>query len=225
MKILVVEDDNLYAEALKEVLRGQYVVETAPTAAEGLQHARASSFGVIILDLGLPDEDGITFCESLRAGQKNSHTPIMVLTGRRDTKEKIAAFEAGADDYVVKPCVMAELLARLKALSRRRDFEVEETKQLVGKLEVNMTARRVSVNGEEIILRRKEFNLLLFLLRYQGQPVTRTMILDEVWESEIDPATNTVDVHINKLRNKIDKPFGQRLIKTVPGVGYVLAVQ
>lgn len=220
MKILLVEDDKDLAETISDKLSRTYSIDVAHTGAEGLKLASNRQYDVMILDIKLPDQDGISVCRTIRAQHITS--PILMLTARAAVDQKVTALNEGADDYLTKPFNFDELSARLKALLRRPTNTFVHNVLKVGSLTIDLQRHRVEWRGKEVKLRRKEFLLLEYLARHQGQVVTRQMILDHVWDSSSSLFSNTVDVHINSLRQKIDKPFRTQLIHTVPGIGYKL---
>ena len=218
MKVLVIEDDKQTAETIRDEMKDYYAVDVALTGEDGEYQASVNDYDVILVDLILPDINGITVCRKVReAGIKS---PILILTGQTETKDKVAALDAGADDYLTKPFSFAELLARVRALMRRNPDTIPSNLLTTGELTLNVASNIVKHKQTIIPLRRKEFGLLEYLIRNKGLVLTRSMILEHVWESDTDPITNTVDVHINSLREKVDKPFGTSLIKTVHGLGY-----
>ena len=218
MRILLVEDDAELASTLADELGGFYLVDLCGAGKSCLDLADSNLYDVIILDLGLPDMSGIEVCRTLR--QKKVFTPILVLTGRSQSNDRLSAFDAEADDYVVKPFEIEELIARLRALTRRSKAPIRSAVLVAGPLTLNLVSREVASNQVRIMLRRKEFDLLEFLLINQPNVVTREEILDHVWDKNVDAFTNVIDVHINHLRNKVDRPFGSQLIETVYGYGY-----
>ena len=218
MKILLIEDDRELTTSLKGALSAQYTVDVTHTGEEGEFEATENDYDIIILDLLLPDADGMEICKRLR--KAGVTVPILILTGKLDVSDAVAALDAGADDYLTKPFRLAELQARLRALVRRRPKVFSQSKLRVGDLSLDVEARTVERAGLVIELRRKELLLLEYLMRNSGKVVTRGMILDHVWESSADPVANTIDVHINFLRAKVDRPFPKALIKTVHGLGY-----
>jgi len=220
MKILLIEDNYSLAESLKKQLGKNFVVEMAHTGEEGLQHALAGGQDVIILDLSLPDMGGYDICRTIRLS--NVHTPILILTGADDITSRVSLLNAGADDYVTKPFSIAELKARLGALLRRAPTVSASAVITVQDLVIDPNRRRVERGGVPIDLRRKEFDILEYLARNRGRPVTRAMILDHAWDGTKDTWNNTVDVHIKHLRDKVDRPFGEPLIKTAYGIGYMI---
>lgn len=220
MKLLLIEDDKQTAKTIKEAMKDYYAVDVVYTGEDGDFRAQVNDYDTIIIDIVLPDIDGITVCKRIReAGIK---TPILVLTGKVQVRDKVTALDAGADDYLTKPFSFAELLARVRALMRRNPDTLSSNKLFVGDLNLDVSSNTARRRGRKISLRRKEFSLLEFLMRNSGRVVTRSMILEHVWESETDPVTNTIDVHIKSLRDKVDRPFEKSLIKTVHGLGYKL---
>ncbi len=218
MKILIVEDDRQTAEAIRDVMKDYYAVDVSHSGEDGEYLASVNDYDAIILDVVLPDMDGVDVCKNIRENEVKS--PILMLTGKSEIKDKVTALDSGADDYLTKPFKFAELLARIRALMRRAPSTLDSNVLTVGNLSLDIGTNRVSRNDKTIPLRRKEFGLLEYLMRNRGIVLTRSMILEHVWESDTDPITNTVDVHINYLRDKIDKPFPTQLIKTVHGLGY-----
>ena len=223
MRILLVEDDptvrGFVAKGLKEA---GHVVEQADNGKEGLFLAISESFDCVILDRMLPGGiDGLRLLETLR-GQNNA-TPVLLLSALAQVDERVAGLKAGGDDYLTKPFAFAELLARVEALSRRgRGEGGPQTKLVVGDLEMDLLSRAVKRAGQKIDLQPREFRLLEYLMRHAGQVVTRTMLLEGVWDYHFDPQTNVIDVHVSRLRHKIDKPFPTALIHTVRNAGYML---
>lgn len=222
MKILIIEDEKHTAKAIKETLKSYYSVDVAYTGQEGEDFAFENEYDVILLDIALPDINGLKVCQEIR--DNNIKTPILMLTGKSDIKSKINAFNYGADDYLTKPFNFEELHARLQALMRRAPNNFCLDKLNVNGLILDTASNDVEYNGKKINLRLKEFRLLEYLMRNAGKVLTRNMILEHVWESDTDQFTNTVDVHINYLRNKIDRPFGINLIKSVHSLGYKIAI-
>lgn len=220
MKLLVIDDNDALVRSLKDFLGKDFVIDAAGTATEGLQLAMARSYDVIILDISLPDGSGNDVCREIRAA--NIATPILILSTMGSVRNRVDLLTIGADDYVVKPFSLLELRARLFALMRRMPDTRDTTVLTVGDIVINMNNRSVQRAGQEIKLRRKEFDILEFLVRNSGQVVSRSMIVDHIWEADTDRWQNTVDVHIKHLRDKIDRPFGAPLIKTAYGIGYVL---
>ncbi|MBI1234598.1 response regulator transcription factor [Hyphobacterium sp. SN044] len=221
MRILIIEDDREAAGYIRKGLRESgHVVDHAADGEEALEMARASEYDILVVDRMLPKMDGLTVIETLRS--ENDRTPALILSALGEVDHRVEGLKAGGDDYLVKPYAFAELLARVEALARRRDPETVKTKLVVGDLEMDLLARTVVRGDEEIILQPREFRLLEFLMKHAGQVVTRTMLLEKVWDYHFDPQTNVIDVHISRLRSKIDKPFDQPILHTVRGAGYRL---
>ncbi len=218
MRLLLVEDDKETALTVKDELSKHYVVDVAYNGEEGLYFAKEYDYDLVILDVGLPDANGVDLCGEIRDYQPNSS--ILMLTGQTATESKVKALDLGADDYLTKPCEFAELLARVRALLRRQANTYYSNVITVGDLVIDANKKLVRRSDLVIDLRRKEFYLLEYLAKNAGQVMTREMILNHVWERDSDPETNVVDVHIKYLRNKIDKPFDKKLVKTVHGIGY-----
>ncbi|WP_417468915.1 response regulator transcription factor [Maricaulis sp.] len=221
MRILIVEDDREAANYIRKGLRESgHVADHAPDGEEGLEMARAAEYDVLVVDRMMPRMDGLTMVAALRAD--NVRTPVLILSALGEVDDRVEGLKAGGDDYLVKPYAFAELLARVEALARRRDPDAVKTRLVVGDLEMDLLARKVVRGEEEILLQPREFRLLEFLMKHSGQVVTRTMLLEKVWDYHFDPQTNVIDVHISRLRSKIDKPFPRALLHTVRGAGYRL---
>ena len=221
MKILLVEDDRRASEYLAKGLRELgHVVEQAFEGDAGLKAAEASSYDVLVLDRMLPRLDGLEIVKRLRGG--GSDVPILILSALDEVDERIQGLRAGGDDYLTKPYHLEELTARLDALARRHREAGFVARLKIADLELDARARRVMRAGRKIDLTAREFQLLEFLMRHAGQVVTRTMILEGVWEYHFDPKTNVIDVHISRLRQAIDKGFERPLLHTVRGAGYTL---
>lgn len=220
MKVLIIDDNQMLAESIKSHLSKHFIVDVAHTGHDGIEKAASMNYAVIILDLGLPDIGGDEVCKKLRA-QKVT-TPILILTVTQEIQSRVALLDAGADDFLTKPFNGSELRARVSALSRRNQPAHSHIVLTVDDLSVNLASRTVTKGDKEIILRRKEFDILAYLMKNKGRAVTRAMILDHAWDSKKDNWNNTVDVHIKYLRDKIDKPFGINLIKTAYGIGYII---
>jgi two-component system OmpR family response regulator len=221
MRILVIEDDAVAATYLVKGLNEcGHVVDHASDGERGLEIARSSEYDVIIVDRMLPRLDGLRVIEELRAD--DDHTPVLVLSALGEVDQRVEGLKAGGDDYLTKPYAFAELLARVDALARRRNPDAVQTRLTVGDLEMDLLARTVSRAGKAIALQPREFRLLEFLMKHAGQVVTRTMLLEKVWDYHFDPQTNVIDVHISRLRSKIDKDFDRALLHTVRGAGYRL---
>ena len=221
MRLLLIEDDLQAAEYLAKGLRENgYAVEHSPDARDGLAKATAGSWDVIIADRQLPNGDGLAIIHAMR--ERGDHTPVLILSALGTVDDRVHGLRAGGDDYLTKPFAFSELLARIEALRRRATTANEETRLRVGDLELDLLARRVSRGAHSVELTNKEFQLLEYLMRRPGQVVTRTMLLEGVWNLHFDPQTNIVDVHMSRLRNAVDKGHARPLIHTVRGAGYVL---
>jgi two-component system OmpR family response regulator len=222
MRILLVEDDPTVAGfVVKGLKEAGHVVEHADNGRDGLFLAASEAFDAIILDRMLPGGiDGIRILETLR-GQNNT-TPVLVLSALGQVDDRVAGLKAGSDDYLTKPFAFSELLARVDALTRRGKSDGPQTKLLVGDLEMDLLSRMVRRAGAKIDLQPREFRLLEYLMRHAGQVVTRTMLLEGVWDYHFDPQTNVIDVHVSRLRQKIDKPYPTPLIHTIRNAGYML---
>lgn len=221
MKLLFIDDNTALTRSVTDFLSEAWTVKSADNGLEGIRLAKYGGFDVIVLDLNLPDLSGHEVCRSLRKAGVTA--PILVLTGILESNTKVSLFQAGADDYVTKPFDINELRARLTALMRRGPLEKQQTHLLkADSLVLDPLKRRVEREGQKINLRRKEFDILEYLLRNRGRVVTRAMIMDNVWEAGSDPWNNTVDVHIKCLRDKVDRPFKRPLISTAYGVGYTI---
>lgn len=220
MRILIVEDHKDIAESIKEELRPTYAVDICTTGRDGSYQARTNEYDLIILDITLPDISGIDVCHQIRAD--GITTPILMLTGEAEVESKVIALDTGADDYLTKPFNFDELSARIRALMRRAQDAMTSNKITVDDLILD-TAQRTVTRGHKIIkLRRKEFDLLEYMMRNAGKVLTRSMILEHVWDNNVDFFTNAIDVHVKYLRDQIDRPFKKKLIKTVHGLGYTL---
>ena len=222
MHILLIEDDiNAASYVIKGLKESGHVVDHASDGEEGMELSLALKFDVIIIDRMLPKLDGLSLIKKIR--DKKINTPILILSALGEVDEKVLGLKAGADDYLAKPFSFSELLARIEVLVRRTNPEIKETSIKVGSLIMNLLTRQVHRNGIEIELQPREFRLLEFLMRRSNQVVTRTMLLEGVWEYHFDPQTNVIDVHISRLRSKIDKPFdGKEMLFTERGAGYAL---
>lgn len=225
MRILVVEDDKDVAGFVVRGLReAGHVVEHASNGRDGLFMAVSESYDAVILDRMLPGGvDGLSILETLRA-QKHM-VPVLFLSALADVDERVRGLKAGGDDYLTKPFAFAELLARVEALARRGKGDAPVVKLVVEDLELDLLSRQVKRAGQKIDLQPREFRLLEYLIRHAGQVVTRTMLLEGVWDYHFDPQTNVIDVHISRLRQKIDKPFPVPLIHTVRNAGYMLRAE
>lgn len=220
MKILVIEDERRAAEYLRQGLsEAGYAVEVAHSGTDGLHVAMTGDHELILLDLMLPGVDGFAVLSALRTAKQ---TPVLLLTARAQTNDKVRGFELGADDYLVKPFQFPELLARVRALLKRGKAAAVDLMQRVSDLEVDPVRHRATRGGQRIDLSAKEFALLALLIQHTGEVLSRTQIASMVWDIHFDSETNVVDVAIRRLRSKIDDPFSEKLIHTVRGVGYVL---
>ena len=221
MRILIVEDDLEAAETMRRGLsEAGHTCALASDGQMGLAEAQSGPFDVLIVDRMMPKMDGLTMIETLRRG--GDQTPVLFLSALGEINDRVAGLKAGGDDYLVKPYAFAELIARVEALSRRRETGSVLTVLRVGDLEMDLIGRAVHRQGQEIDLQPREFQLLEFMMRNAGQSVTRTMLLEKVWEYHFDPQTNVIDVHISRLRSKIDKGFDRPMLQTVRGAGYRL---
>lgn len=218
MRILLVEDDRDFSSTLSEELSALYSVDACYAAKEALDLTYLNPYDAVILDIGLPDMSGIELCAKLR--ERGGTFPILMLTGQTHLRDKVNALNGGADDYLTKPFELPELIARIRALMRRPTQPLVDPELSVADLRLNPYSRIVTRQGRPVRLRRKEFDLLEFLLRNEPNVVTREMILEHVWDSNVNSFTNAVDVHISRLREVIDKPFNFSLIETVHGLGY-----
>jgi len=221
MRILVVEDDRDAASWLIKGLReAGHVADHAADGEDGLSMAREKVHDVIIVDRMLPKLDGLALVRRLR--EEAIHTPVLILSALGDVDEKVKGLRAGGDDYLGKPYSFAELLARIEGLARRNTSEPQLTRLNVLDLEMNLLTRTVTRSGKPILLQPREFKLLEYLMRNAGHVVTRTMLLENVWDYHFDPQTNVIDVHISRLRTKIDKGFPEPMLQTVRGAGYMI---
>jgi DNA-binding response OmpR family regulator len=218
MKILIIEDEPGIAQALHQGLMRFYRTTVTDSGIEGLRLAIETHYDAILLDLGLLDISGFEVCRRLREDEGIT-TPILILTGQSDIQTKVSLLDNGANDYLTKPFHLEELKARLRVLVRHGQSPITST-LVVGELKLDTATRQVERSGQLVQLRRKEYELLEFMMRHAGLVVTRTMILNHVWPSDNDLWTNTVDVHIKNLRDKIDRPFPHPYINTIYGLGY-----
>jgi len=221
MKLLLVEDDKESAKYLIKGLREHgYVIDHCVSGKDGLFMAASEKYDAMIIDRMVPEVDGITIIQTLRAS--GNETPMIILTALDKVEERVKGLKSGADDYLAKPYSFTELLARLEAITRRKAGEKAITKLICGELEMDLLTREVKRSGKIIDLQAREFALLEYLMRHSGTVVTRTMLLEQVWDYNFDPQTNVIDVHISRLRQKIDKGFDKSLIQTLRGAGYKL---
>ncbi|NEX18897.1 response regulator transcription factor [Thiorhodococcus mannitoliphagus] len=221
MRILLVEDDRQMADYLHKALaESGAVVDQAADGREGLLLAASGEYDVLILDRMLPGLDGLGIVRTLRAS--GNQTPVLFLSALGEVDDRVEGLRAGGDDYLIKPFAFSELQARVEALLRRGSPDAPETRLRVADLEMDLLKREVNRAGTQILLQPREFRLLECLMRHAGQVVTRTMLLEQVWDYHFDPQTNVIDVHISRLRGKIDKDFDAPLLQTVRGAGYML---
>ena len=221
MRILAIEDDAIVANYLKKRLgEDGHRVDHAADGQNGLLLASANNYEVMIVDQMLPGVDGLTVIQTVRSN--GDQTPVLILSALGEVDDKVRGLKAGGDDYLVKPFAYSELMARVESLVRRVSSQEERTSLEVAGLRLKLLSREVSRDGQKIDLKPREFLLLEYLMRHAGQILTRTMLLEAVWDYQFDPQTNVIDVHISRLRQKIDRDFSQRLIHTVRGAGYVL---
>jgi len=225
VKTLIVEDDPVTALYVTEGLRSLgHTVHWAPTGPDGFEQARHGDCALIIVDRMLPGLDGLSLVKQLR--DRNIQTPVLFLTTMDDLDARVEGLNAGGDDYLTKPFALSELLARANAIIRRQNhFEdtSAQTRLRVGALEIDLLSRTVLREGREIDLQQQEFRLLEYLLRNAGRVVTRTMLLEKVWDLNFDPGTNVVESHMSRLRSKVDRGFTTEMIRTIRGAGYVLS--
>ncbi len=219
MRLLLAEDEAHAGQYLvKGLTEGGWVVDWVKNGPDALHHALEGDYDVIVLDVGLPGMEGWDVLRSLRTRRQ---TPVLFLTARDRVEDRVRGLDLGADDYLVKPFAFSELLARVRALSRRPKASETETLQL-SDLSVHLLRHRVERAGQRLDLTAKEYSLLVLLLRRQGETLTRTVIAEQVWDMNFDSDTNVVDVAVRRLRAKVDDPFDEKLIHTVRGFGYVL---
>ncbi len=220
MRILIIEDDRDAADSLVNGLEAKgFVVDIAYDGVRGFAAAQTGGYDALIVDRMLPGLDGLSLVRQLR--DKDNQTPAIMLTALDSVDDKVEGFEAGADDYLAKPFAFAELLARLRALAKRSSSTGGATKITIGDLCLDKISREVRRQDKKIHLKPREFELLLYFSQHIDEPVSRTMLLKDVWGLDFDPQTNIVDVHVSRLRKKIDKDFREPLISTIRGVGYV----
>lgn len=222
IRVLVVEDDKeTAAYIVKGLTEAGHMADKAEDGREGLLMADSTDYQVIIADRMLPKVDGVTMTRTLRGS--GNRTPILMLSALGDVDDRVTGLKAGADDYLVKPFAFSELQARIEALVRRAEPDAPDTVLEVGDLHMDLLKREVRRGNVKIDLQPREFRLLEYLMRHSGQVVTRTMLLEKVWDYHFDPQTNVIDVHVSRLRGKIDKEFDMQLLQTVRGAGYMLS--
>ena len=222
MRILIIEDDSEASEYLVKAFREQgHVAEHAADGLAGYGRASEGDYDVLIVDRMLPKMDGLSLISGLR--EQGVQTPALILSALGQVDDRVKGLRAGGDDYLPKPYAFSELLARVEALARRRvGPKGEETQYRVGDLELDRLSHKVTVGGQEVVLQPREFRLLEYLMKHAGQVVTRTMLLENVWDYHFDPQTNVIDVHISRLRSKIDKGRENPLLHTIRGAGYMI---
>ncbi len=221
MRLLVIEDDRETAQFLVKALKESgHGADAAADGDTGLAMARDGNYDVLIVDRMLPKRDGLTLIETLRG--EGARTPALILSALGSVDDRVKGLRSGGDDYLTKPYAFSELLARVEALGRRSEPEATTTRYIVGDLVLDRLSHKVSRGGESILLQAREFRLLEYLMRHAGQVITRTMLLEHVWDYHFDPQTNVIDVHVSRLRSKIDKGFPKPLLHTVRGAGYVV---
>jgi two-component system OmpR family response regulator len=221
MRILLVEDEDRVAEHVVNSLRAAgHTIHRAADGRQGLLVAAAETFDVIVLDRMLPHVDGMTVLQTLRA--TGNATPVLLLSALGDVDQRVAGLRSGADDYLAKPFAMSELLARVDVLGRRAPALTDTSRLALGDLELDLSARTVVRGGTRIQLTDREFRILEYLVRNAGRVVTRSMLLEHVWDYHFDPQTNIIDQHVSRLRQKVERDASPALIQTVRGVGYVI---
>lgn len=222
MRVLIIEDDPETARFLQKALGDTgHESEHADDGEQGLEYGRTNDYDVMIVDRMLPKRDGLSIIETLR--EEGVKTPVLILSALDQVDERVKGLRAGGDDYLTKPFAFSELLARIEVLMRRLIPEGEETDLKVGDLKMERLSQKVTRAGTVIQLVPREYRLLEYLMRHKGQVVTRTMLLENVWDYHFDPGTNIIDVHMSRLRSKIDKDYAQSLLQTVRGAGYMIS--
>lgn len=223
MRVLVVEDDpKIAAFVIKGLEQAGFAVDHAANGEDGLHLALSEPYDVAVIDIMLPKLDGLSLIDKLR--QKKINTPVIILSARRSVADRVKGLQTGSDDYLVKPFAFSELLARVQALIRRAGDLAHPNRLVIKDLSLDLLTREVVRAGQKIDLQPREFALLEYLMRQAGRVVSKTMILEHVWDYGFDPQTNVVDVLVCRLRNKLDRDFEKKLIHTLRGVGYVLKV-
>ena len=221
MRVLVIEDDKETALFLQKSLKENgHTADLAHDGEAGLALATDNAYDVLIVDRMLPRLDGLSLIKSLRG--EGNRTPVLILSALGEVDDRVKGLRAGGDDYLTKPYAYSELLARVEALGRRTAPEEQQTRYSVGDLVLDRLSHRVTRGGEHILLQPREYRLLEYLMQHAGQVVTRTMLLEHVWDYHFDPQTNVIDVHVSRLRAKIDKNFDKPLLHTVRGAGYTI---
>jgi two-component system OmpR family response regulator len=221
MRVLVVEDDKKIASFVVNGLKQSgFAVDHRADGDSGLEMAQSVPYDAAVIDIMLPKRDGLSLVQTLR--REGKHLPVLLLSAKTTVDDRVRGLQAGGDDYLVKPFAFSELLARVQALIRRSTHTAEPTKLSAADLSMDLVTREVTRGGSPIELQPREFSLLEFLMRHAGRVVTKTMILEHVWDYSFDPQTNVVDVLVHRVRSKVDKDFPTKLIHTIRGVGYVL---
>lgn len=223
MRILIIEDDIQVASYISKGMKeAGHMADMAQTGKDGLFLATTENYDAIIVDRMLPEIDGLTIIKTMRGA--DNQTPVLILSALGEVDDRVKGLRSGGDDYLVKPFAFEELLARVEILCKRtrQSATEKETKLCAGDLELDLLARKVTRSGKTIDLQGREFSLLEYILKNKGQVVTRTMLLEHVWDYHFDPQTNVIDVHISRLRGKIDKGFDTPIIRTVRGAGYII---
>jgi two-component system OmpR family response regulator len=219
--MLLVEDDKKIASfVMKGLQQAGFAVDHASDGEDGLHQALTAPYDAAIIDIMLPKLDGLQLIEELRRQKIN--TPVLILSAKRSVDDRVRGLQKGGDDYLTKPFAFAELLARVQALIRRAHGSVEPTSLTMGDLSLDLLSRKVLRSGKQLDLQPREFALLEYLMRHAGQVVSKTMIMEHVWDYHFDPATNVVEARVCRLRDKVDRAFDKKLIHTIRGVGYVL---
>jgi two-component system OmpR family response regulator len=223
MRSLVIEDDSKTADFIRKGMeQAGFVVDHADNGLNGLHLALNESYDVAIVDIMLPELDGLSLIARLR--RENKDLPVIILSAKHSVEDRIRGLQEGGDDYLVKPFAFSELLARVQALLRRSSGVHQSTRLVVGDLTLDLLTREVSRSGKIIDLQPREFTLLEYLMRHPNQALSKTMILERVWAYDFDPQTNVVDVLVCRLRNKVDREFQNKMVRTIRGIGYVLKV-
>ncbi|GGD93249.1 DNA-binding response regulator [Aureimonas endophytica] len=221
MRILIIEDDREAASYLVKAFReAGHVPDHAGDGQTGFHMAETHDYDVMVVDRMLPERDGLSVISGLR--QKGVETPALILSALGQVDDRVTGLRAGGDDYLAKPYAFSELLARVEVLGRRRGAKEVETVYRVGDLELDRLSHEVKRAGKSVVLQPREFRLLEYMMKHAGQVVTRTMLLENVWDYHFDPQTNVIDVHISRLRSKIERDFGSPLLHTVRGAGYIM---
>ena len=221
MHILLIEDDLNVADFIgKGLCENQHSIEHAADGRTGLAKSRSGGFDAMIVDRMLPAIDGLSIVQDMR--DRGDKTPVLILSALGDVDDRVKGLRAGGDDYLAKPFAFAELLARLEAIQRRQQANKYETRLKVADLEMDLLSHRVTRGGQVLTLQPREYKLLEYMMQHAGQVVTRTMLLENVWDYHFDPQTNVIDVHVSRLRQKIDRGFDSTLLSTVRGAGYLL---